>query len=846
MKLGKFWPLFLFVAAAALCAIVFSGSWSLTNVLVGPDGFPDISRPSFLRRAIDWAMSSSSCFHHDEFLKLILPTLAYHEISYLLCTALTALTLCVYLRGLGLTVAACCGGGIALAFSGYGFTLFHAGHRGYFIMLPYAVFAFALIDDFIRKPNVPAAVLLAACAACGLSAQPDVAAFFFLLLFCYAVFRLAESIRAEGGARWFKARKFPLFIAVPALIAAAACFGFGTLRHVFTDIVGGRDAQLEAATDAPKAGHSSEKSDENWTFCTDWSLPPEDMLEFVAACPRGYETGHVKGPYWGRLGQSAGFEKDGAGFPNFRQHSLYLGAAPVSFAVFAIVCAFVRRKKDPLSAVTFFWAVAALVCLLLAFGRYTPVYRAFYALPMMDKVRCPVKFVHLLELSTAVLFAIGIARLPAKRNDDDDTKKARAVSSKITLAVLALGAIALVVAAHAFDPYARAAVWHKMGLLSGDAETDRFICNAFAARYSDSLVTAAWLVALSAMMIVAGPYVTGKRSPAVMKDGKFNPAWVVVALCAIDLVRAALPFAATEDVSARYETNPAATALLKAVPAPDGYSFSYLYLTQRPITERAFGPLSGMEGAGFTSADPWATDAPDSARVFAMTSFGNDFQKRWNVLGTAGIFLAPDAARALVQSGLVKLIATFDIDRTGRLRPPADIRAPSLALAVPAAKVQPPLGVYHAFRTAPEDVKETFEMLAQKDFDVTREIAVAGDIALASTNLPPDRATWLTPPSRTDRTKALVKAEASAPGYLLVREWRLRRYRALKATVNGKSAPVLRANGIFFAVPVPAGESEITLAPDVKWTGFAVSFAGFFLVAATLCIWCRRRIGRAA
>ncbi len=53
-----------------------------------------------------------------------------------------------------------------------------------------------------------------------------------------------------------------------------------------------------------------------------------------------------------------------------------------------------------------------------------------------------------------------------------------------------------------------------------------------------------------------------------------------------------------------------------------------------------------------------------------------------------------------------------------------------------------------------------------------------------------------------------------------------------KVTVNGQPAPLIRANGIFAAVQVPAGKSEVmvTLRPYSVWIGVAVSAATFLVM----------------
>src|SRR5438046_5477330 len=55
-----------------------------------------------------------------------------------------------------------------------------------------------------------------------------------------------------------------------------------------------------------------------------------------------------------------------------------------------------------------FLAVAALVCLILAFGRYAPVYRLVFALPYFSTIRNPIKFMHPFHLALLILFAYGL------------------------------------------------------------------------------------------------------------------------------------------------------------------------------------------------------------------------------------------------------------------------------------------------------------------------------------------------------------------------------------------------------------------------------------------------------
>jgi len=67
-------------------------------------------------------------------------------------------------------------------------------------------------------------------------------------------------------------------------------------------------------------------------------------------------------------------------------------------------------------------------------------------------------------------------------------------------------------------------------------------------------------------------------------------------------------------------------------------------------------------------------------------------------------------------------------------------------------------------------------------------------------------------------------------------------YPGWKATVNGVEAPVLRANGVFRAVPIPPGFSDVEFrfAPGSLLLGAWISLAGL-VTLATLWILARSR-----
>jgi len=299
-------------------------------------------------------------------------------------------------------------GALAMAFSGHSFTLISAGHMGKFNMLPFAVLTFAFLDRAFDGKSFFYFALAGMCAGLGMAEQQDVMLMFGLMAAAYALFKWIRVLAADGF------RKPVIGKTVGGVLLAAAVFGCVALPVFWS---AGRIIEARETL----AGDSPEKK---WEKATDWSLPPEDILEFVAPCVFGIESGDPKGWYWGRLGRPMNWRPETGGMPNYRQHTVYLGALQVLFAIFGVLYAIkvLRRKKsagggsEPASVdgpqpdivEIVFWAVAWLVCVLLALGRFGPVYGLFYHLPLASAIRAPVKFMHLVELATVILFAGGL------------------------------------------------------------------------------------------------------------------------------------------------------------------------------------------------------------------------------------------------------------------------------------------------------------------------------------------------------------------------------------------------------------------------------------------------------
>ncbi len=135
----------------------------------------------------------------------------------------------------------------------------------------------------------------------------------------------------------------------------------------------------------------------SYDFFTSFSLPPRFLLTFVA-------------PYVGGGGDVQLFRAPYTGAAFYGEYIGYVGIATLMLAALAVVL-----QRD---ATTKFWSVVAVVCFVLALGRFAPLnfYKLIYYIPVINLFRVPAR--HLLEVdfALAVLAGRAITVIPALRD----------------------------------------------------------------------------------------------------------------------------------------------------------------------------------------------------------------------------------------------------------------------------------------------------------------------------------------------------------------------------------------------------------------------------------------------
>ena len=197
-------------------------------------------------------------------------------------------------------------------------------------------------------------------------------------------------------------------------------------------------SKLETPAEIEKSRQEKER---RWSFCTQWSLPKLETLRLFIPGLMGYHMyENVDGldkssSYWGRIGEDLGLTaiQDMRKSPNpevrrqadeamrtfggYRRHigsGDYAGLLVMILAAFATVNA-LRGTAGPFTEkekrFVWFWAVAALLSLILAYGRHAFLYGIVFELPYFSTTRNPIKFLHPFFVCVLILSAYGAEAL---------------------------------------------------------------------------------------------------------------------------------------------------------------------------------------------------------------------------------------------------------------------------------------------------------------------------------------------------------------------------------------------------------------------------------------------------
>ena len=290
-KILKLKPLTIaFLAFLSIMSIsmifIFWGTWGVDRTFIQPDS-TIYTHPNWAGNAIkDWLCGGM--WVPSELLKLIGSHFVWLEFQYAFAGLMAAFGMAYYLKGRGFSPVAYFGGGAAYGLCGYSFSLFSAGHLGWFVWLTYGPFMFGLIDRVIRKGSLINWILLGAVIAWSGARQPDMWLLFMVLAFFYGVWCL---FREHGGI--VRTKPLPFISNVLICIGIMLAIGWPQFSHAIFHDLASREQQIKDTSSISASSSQKEKDNARWEFVTGCSMPPEDTLEFIAPVPALISTTRV-------------------------------------------------------------------------------------------------------------------------------------------------------------------------------------------------------------------------------------------------------------------------------------------------------------------------------------------------------------------------------------------------------------------------------------------------------------------------------------------------------------------------------------------------------------------------
>ncbi len=319
----------------------------------------------------------------------------------------------VFFRQLGFKPMVCVVGGLAAALNSNYVSSACWGTPGRALTLGMAFLAMAALANRSGRYGLLKTILAGFAVGMGIMEGSDYGAIFSLYVAAFAM--AAALVREQPLARnvAYGVGRVSLVAVCAALISAQALISL-----VSTNIKGVAGMEPELQT-----------SEFRWDWATQWSLPKTETLRVIIPGLFGYRMDAAPptpegGQYWGSVGQSPGWAEHHTDQEWMRSHpgawprnsgaGEYAGVIVVLVALWALAQSG-RRTGAVFSPserkLVWFWGAAALVSLLLAFGRHAPFYRLIFALPYFSSIRNPIKWMHPFHMAVLVLFAYGLQGL---------------------------------------------------------------------------------------------------------------------------------------------------------------------------------------------------------------------------------------------------------------------------------------------------------------------------------------------------------------------------------------------------------------------------------------------------
>jgi hypothetical protein len=629
----------------------------------------------------------------------------------------------------------------------------------------------------------------------------------------------------------------------------------------------------------PLEGATAEKrtAQEKWEFATGWSLPPVETLRVLIPGLYGYLlTTPDGGQYRGEVGRTAGWEQHYQGIPRHSGAGEYAGLFVVLMAGFGVAQSF--RKKQPVftpkeAMMVRFWAGAALVSVLLAWGRYAPFYQLIYHLPYFSTIRLPIKYMHPFHACTGILCVYGLTALARgymgsaakagtgvveqfKRWSGQSTGQDRWIVRAVVVGFAVFGLGWVFFSQSAFSSVKRDKAQEIVAAMVNQGyEVAR--AKSEAPRYVDSnpqLKASVQETADFAIREVALATVVFGASGALLLFGlsgwcggaRIKWFWLAAGVLVVaDLGRANLPWLHYFDYKEKYQTNSLLEILRKdpwqqRIHLPldanlmekGGQNLYQLYQIYQGEWMQEQLPYYRVQSLDITQ-DP----RPPVDKTNFKEALRNKSGRLWQLTNTRYLlglsdsqFLAAMNDRFDPAKRRFQVRAPFTVSQNPETRTvSAETNSAGPFALIEFTGALPRAGLYTRWQVITNEAEE-LARLAADDFDPAKEVVLSSEPSIQpSPDAAPGKVTIDSYSSRLIR----MKAEATAPSVLLFIE---RFEPAWKAYVDGQPVETLRANYLVRGVEVPAGSHTVEFRLHSDNKGIYLTVGSQILAALLLCV----------
>jgi Bacterial membrane protein YfhO len=503
-------------------------------------------------------------------LNLLLKPFWFAKLYPMIALLILGLSAWFFFRQLKFAPIACILGGLAAALSSDYFSIACWGVAAQPIAFAMNFLALGAIANDSTRPWIKT-ILAGLAVGMGVMEGFDNGAIFSLFVAAYVLFDSWN--RENGTAATKKLGRGVLRVAVIALFA-----GFIATQTLYVLI----NTQIKGVAGIQQQDEQSRK--QRWAEATQWSLPKAEVLQIIIPGVFGYRMDTPGGgAYWGTVGkapyldqieemaatnpQAAQYLKSGGLMWRFSGGGIYAGVLVVVVACWAAFQS-LRKKNSAFSLfqrrAIWFWIIAAIISLLLAFGRFAPFYKLFYALPYASTIRNPAKFIHVFNFALLIIFAYGVDGIYRTYMQNAATRisgilpqfknwlsKAAPFERKFMFGcfiVLGAGLLGwLIYASNASDLEAH------IRSIGFDPQINQVSPNTAHEMALFSIRSVGWFILFLILSIISlGLIFSGQFSGSRSKWG----AWLLGLIVVIDLGRASLPWIIYWDVTDKYATNP--------------------------------------------------------------------------------------------------------------------------------------------------------------------------------------------------------------------------------------------------------------------------------------------------